>query len=56
MAGLGATIDDNGLPPHHSGIGAALIGWCGTAMLCFVTPKEHLCLPNKKDVKDVPIT
>jgi phosphomethylpyrimidine synthase len=35
-----------------SAIGAALIGWYGTAMLCYVTPKEHLGLPNKKDVKD----
>ncbi len=34
-----------------SGIGAALIGWYGTAMLCYVTPKEHLGLPNKDDVK-----
>ena len=39
-----------------SGIGAALIGWYGTAMLCYVTPKEHLGLPNKKDVKDGIIT
>jgi len=35
-----------------SAIGAALIGWFGTAMLCYVTPKEHLGLPNRKDVKD----
>jgi phosphomethylpyrimidine synthase len=35
-----------------SGIGAAIIGWYGCAMLCYVTPKEHLGLPNKKDVKD----
>ncbi|HEY4350731.1 MAG TPA: phosphomethylpyrimidine synthase ThiC [Paraburkholderia sp.] len=34
-----------------SGIGAAMIGWFGTAMLCYVTPKEHLGLPNKDDVK-----
>ncbi|MFT0548876.1 phosphomethylpyrimidine synthase ThiC [Allopusillimonas ginsengisoli] len=39
-----------------SGIGAALIGWYGTAMLCYVTPKEHLGLPNKQDVKDGIIT
>lgn len=39
-----------------SGIGAAMIGWYGTAMLCYVTPKEHLGLPNKKDVKDGIIT
>jgi phosphomethylpyrimidine synthase len=44
--------------PHTSGIGAAIIGWVraaqatGCAMLCNVTPKEHFCLPNKKDVKD----
>ncbi len=35
-----------------SGIGAAMIGWYGCAMLCYVTPKEHLGLPNKEDVKD----
>jgi phosphomethylpyrimidine synthase len=35
-----------------SAIGAAMIGWHGCAMLCYVTPKEHLGLPNKKDVKD----
>jgi phosphomethylpyrimidine synthase len=35
-----------------SAIGAAMIGWFGTAMLCYVTPKEHLGLPNKKDVRD----
>jgi len=35
-----------------SGIGAAMIGWYGCAMLCYVTPKEHLGLPNKQDVKD----
>jgi phosphomethylpyrimidine synthase len=35
-----------------SAIGAAMIGWFGTAMLCYVTPKEHLGLPNAKDVKD----
>ncbi len=35
-----------------SAIGAAMIGWFGTALLCYVTPKEHLGLPNKKDVKD----
>jgi phosphomethylpyrimidine synthase len=39
-----------------SGIGAAMIGWFGTAMLCYVTPKEHLGLPNKQDVKDGVIT
>jgi len=39
-----------------SGIGAAMIGWFGTAMLCYVTPKEHLGLPNKADVKEGIIT
>jgi phosphomethylpyrimidine synthase len=39
-----------------SGIGAAQIGWYGTAMLCYVTPKEHLGLPNKHDVKQGIIT
>jgi len=39
-----------------SGIGAATIGWYGTAMLCYVTPKEHLGLPNKADVRDGIIT
>ncbi len=39
-----------------SGIGAAMIGWYGTAMLCYVTPKEHLGLPNREDVKQGIIT
>jgi phosphomethylpyrimidine synthase len=39
-----------------SGIGAAMIGWYGCAMLCYVTPKEHLGLPNKQDVKTGVIT
>ena len=39
-----------------SGIGAAMIGWFGTAMLCYVTPKEHLGLPDKNDVKEGIIT
>ncbi len=39
-----------------SGIGAAMIGWYGTAMLCYVTPKEHLGLPDKDDVKEGIIT
>lgn len=39
-----------------SAIGAAMIGWYGTAMLCYVTPKEHLGLPDKEDVKDGIIT
>jgi len=44
------------IAPGHdhitSAIGAAMIGWFGTAMLCYVTPKEHLGLPNRKDVRD----
>src|SRR5260370_8091334 len=39
-----------------SGIGAAMIGWFGTAMLCYVTPKEHLGLPDRDDVKKGAIT
>ena len=39
-----------------SGIGAAMIGWYGTAMLCYVTPKEHLGLPNKHDVREGIVT
>ena len=39
-----------------SGIGAAMIGWYGTAMLCYVTPKEHLGLPNKDDVRTGVVT
>ena len=39
-----------------SGIGAAMIGWYGCAMLCYVTPKEHLGLPNKEDVREGAIT
>ena len=39
-----------------SGIGAAMIGWFGTAMLCYVTPKEHLGLPDRNDVKTGVIT
>jgi phosphomethylpyrimidine synthase len=39
-----------------SGIGAAMIGWYGTSMLCYVTPKEHLGLPNRDDVKTGVIT
>lgn len=39
-----------------SAIGAAMIGWYGTAMLCYVTPKEHLGLPNKEDVREGVIT
>lgn len=35
-----------------SAIGAAMIGWCGSSVLCYITPKEHLGLPNKEDVKE----
>lgn len=50
---LGPLIMDYAPGYDHitSGIGAAMIGWFGTAMLCYVTPKEHLSLPNKIDVK-----
>ena len=48
------------LPPGYdhitSAIGAAQIGWLGTAMLCYVTPKEHLALPDKEDVRTGVIT
>ncbi len=51
---LGPIVTDAAPGYDHltSAIGAALIGWHGTAMLCYVTPKEHLGLPDKKDVKD----
>jgi phosphomethylpyrimidine synthase len=51
---LGPLVTDSAPGYDHitSAIGAAFIGWLGTAMLCYVTPKEHLGLPNKKDVKD----
>ena len=45
-----------GYDHYTSGIGAAMIGWFGVAMLCYVTPKEHLGLPNKEDVKQGLIT
>jgi phosphomethylpyrimidine synthase len=50
---LGPLVTDIAPGYDHitSGIGAAMIGWMGTAMLCYVTPKEHLGLPNKDDVK-----
>lgn len=50
---LGPLVTDisPGYDHFSSGIGAAQIGWYGTAMLCYVTPKEHLGLPNKDDVK-----
>jgi len=51
---LGPLVTDIAPGYDHitSAIGAALIGWHGTAMLCYVTPKEHLGLPNKQDVRD----
>ena len=51
---LGPLVTDFAPGYDHitSAIGAAMIGWFGCAMLCYVTPKEHLGLPNKKDVKD----
>jgi phosphomethylpyrimidine synthase len=42
------TTDIAPLRPHYLSIGAAMIGWYGCAMLCYVTPKEHLGLPNKR--------
>ena len=50
---LGPLVTDAAPGYDHitSAIGAAMIGWFGTAMLCYVTPKEHLGLPNKEDVK-----
>lgn len=55
---LGPLVTDIAPAYDHitSGIGAANIGWYGTAMLCYVTPKEHLGLPNKQDVRDGIIT
>src|SRR3984893_12629654 len=50
--GLPTTAIAPGYDHIPSAIGAAMIGWYGCAMLCYVTPKEHLGLPNKKDVKD----
>jgi len=51
---LGPLVTDIAPAYDHltSAIGAAQIGWYGTAMLCYVTPKEHLGLPNKADVRD----
>ena len=51
---LGPLVTDIAPGYDHitSAIGAAMIGWFGTAMLCYVTPKEHLGLPDKQDVKD----
>ena len=50
---LGPLVTDIAPGYDHitSAIGAAQIGWCGTAMLCYVTPKEHLALPQKEDVR-----
>jgi phosphomethylpyrimidine synthase len=55
---LGPLVTDIAPGYDHitSGIGAAMIGWFGTAMLCYVTPKEHLGLPDKDDVKTGVIT
>ena len=55
---LGPLVTDIAPGYDHitSGIGAAMIGWLGTAMLCYVTPKEHLGLPDKDDVKTGVIT
>ncbi len=55
---LGPLVTDiaTGYDHFASGIGAAQIGWYGTAMLCYVTPKEHLGLPNKEDVREGIIT
>ncbi len=55
---LGPLITDisPGYDHFSSGIGAAQIGWYGTAMLCYVTPKEHLGLPNKEDVREGIVT
>ncbi len=51
---LGPLVTDIAAGYDHlaSAIGAAMIGWYGTAMLCYVTPKEHLGLPNRQDVKE----
>jgi len=51
---LGPLVTDIAPGYDHitSAIGAAMIGWYGASMLCYVTPKEHLGLPNEKDVKD----
>lgn len=50
------TTDAPGYDHITSAIGAAMIEWYGTAMLCYVTPKEHLGLPNKDDVREGVIT
>ena len=55
---LGPLVTDIAPGYDHitSAIGAAQIGWLGTAMLCYVTPKEHLALPNREDVRTGVIT
>ena len=55
---LGPLVSDVALGYGHitSAIGAAQIGWYGTAMLCYVTPKEHLALPNREDVRTGVVT
>ena len=55
---LGPLVSDIGAGYDHltSAIGAAMIGWMGTAMLCYVTTKEHLALPNKDDVREGVVT
>lgn len=55
---LGPLVSDIGAGYDHitSAIGAAMIGWYGTAMLCYVTTKEHLALPDKEDVREAVVT
>lgn len=55
---LGPLVSDIGAGYDHitSAIGGAMIGWYGTAMLCYVTTKEHLALPNKEDVREGVVT
>ncbi len=55
---LGPLVTDisPGYDHYSSGIGAAMIGWYGTALLCYVTPKEHLGLPDKHDVREGVVT
>ena len=55
---LGPLVSDIGAGYDHitSAIGGAMIGWMGTAMLCYVTTKEHLALPNKDDVREGVVT
>ena len=55
---LGPLVSDIGAGYDHitSAIGAAMIGWMGTSMLCYVTTKEHLALPNKDDVREGVVT